>query len=511
MKFVFTFLLVVLISTSMFPQFYTWQLKRSGSSLGGPIDVEKFNTNNVYYGSNNIIYKSTDRGETFNQLGITVPQASEIKCIIVDDYNPSTLVIGIESGTDKVLKTTDSGASWVITADGLTFSYFGIPITQDPSHPDTLYMMNGINFSRSTDFGSTWTTISSSVGTNSAPCDIEVFPDTSIILVGDNGTGIFRSTDYGLTWSQTYSTSGEIPTIAVDFQDAGIAWATKWSGGGGMLKSTNYGQSWTPVSYFGSINMWGVHVQPSDGKIILANSYSTAPGSWRSTDGGTTWTPISIPSSGYQVVSIDSVTQFAAQGGGFYKLYSPFFIPVELTSFDASVVDGTTILKWTTATELNNYGFEIEESADNIIFNKIGFVPGYGTTTENRSYNFLISEMPTQKTYYRLKQLDFDGTFEYSASVQVDGSLPTDFSLKQNYPNPFNPSTRIGFTLPAESNVKISVFNLIGQKVAEAVNSRFTAGSHSIEFNAANLSSGIYIYKIEAGAFTAVKKMQLMK
>ncbi len=464
----------------------------------------------MYYGSDNKVYKSTDRGETFTQMGVNVPQATEIKCVLVQEDNPAVIVVGIEGSSDKVVKTTDSGVTWVITADGLSFSYFGIPITKDPTHPDTLYMMSGTSFYRSTDFGTTWVVISSSVGSNSAPCDIEVFPDTSIILVGDNGTGIFRSTDYGVTWAQTYSTSGEIPTVSVDFTNPGVAWATKWSGGGGMLKSTNYGQSWNLVSYFGSINMWGVHIQPSDGNIILANSYSTSPGSWRSTNAGVTWTPINIPATGYQVFSVDSMTQFAAQGGGFYKLTSPYFIPVELTSFSASVINDNVLLKWTTATELNNSGFEIERSSNNIDFEKIGFVPGYGTTTENKKYSYTTSTRTT-KIYYRLKQLDFDGTFEYSSSIAVEGYIPTEYSLQQNYPNPFNPSTKIGFILPIESNVKISIYNLIGQKVSELVNSKFSAGKHSVDFRADNLSSGIYLYKIEAGNFTSVKKMQLMK
>ncbi len=278
-----------------------------------------------------------------------------------------------------------------------------------------------------------------------------------------------------------------------------------------MLKSTDYGQTWNSVSYFGSINMWGVHIQPTDGNIILANSYSTSPGSWRSTDAGATWTPINIPSTGYQVFSVDSITQFAAQGNGFYKLDSPFFIPVELTSFNATITDGSVTLNWSTATELNNLGFDIEQSFDNNIFNKIDFVSGYGTTTETKIYTYTISNTSTSKQYFRLKQIDFDGSFEYSSAVEVEGFAPKEFSLKQNYPNPFNPSTKIGFTLPLESNVKITVYNLIGQKVTEIVNSKFSAGNHSVDFNATELSSGIYLYKIEAGNFTSVKKMQVMK
>jgi hypothetical protein len=511
MRFIYTLFVVLFFTTTIFSQAYVWELKQSGSSLGGPIDVDKYDANNVYYGSGNKVYRSTDRGNTFQQMGNLIPGSSSVKSITLNDNAPGTMIVAIEaSPNDKIYKTTDYGLTWVLTNDEGQMSYFGIPVTQDPSHPDTLYTMVNTNFKRSTDFGSTWSTISSNFGPASAPCDIEVFPDTSIILIGDNGTGIFKSTDYGLTWSQKYFTSGEIPTVSVDFTHPGVAWATKWSGGGGMLKSTDYGQSWNSASYFGSISMWGVHIQPTDGNIILANSYSTSPGSWRSTDAGATWTPINIPATGYQVFTVDSMTQFAAQGGGFYKLSSPFFIPVELTSFTASLIDGSVFLKWSTATELNNSGFEIERSINNKDFAKIGFVPGYGTTTESKSYSYTTNAQTT-KQYYRLKQVDFDGTFEFSSTVEVEGITPSVFSLKQNYPNPFNPSTKIAFTLPLESNVKISVYNLIGQKVVELVNSKFPAGNHSVDFNAANLSSGIYLYKIEAGNFTSVKKMQLMK
>ena len=511
MKYVYTLLFVTMISVFMFSQSYVWELKQSGSSLGGPIDVEKYNTNIVYYGSVNKIYRSIDRGNTFTQMGNLIPGSNDIKSVNLNDNVLGTMVVAIESSpNDKIYKTTDYGQTWVLTNDEGQMSFFGIPVTQDPSHPDTLYTMINTNFKRSTDFGSTWSTIASSFGPINAPCDIEVFPDTSVILIGDNGTGIFKSTDYGLTWTQTLTTSGEIPTVSVDYTNPGIAWATKWGGGGGMLKSTNYGQTWTQVTYFGSINMWGVHIQPTDGNIILANSYSTSPGSWRSTNAGTTWTPINIPSTGYQVFSVDSMTQFAAQGGGFYKLNSPYFIPVELTSFNASVIDGSVLLKWSTATELNNSGFDIEKSSNNKDFEKIGFVPGYGTTTETKSYSYTTS-VSALKQFYRLKQVDFDGTFEYSSTVEVNGVTPTDFALKQNYPNPFNPTTKIGFTLPIESNVKITVYNLIGQKVTDIVNSKFAAGNHSVDFRASNLSSGIYFYKIEAGSFTSVKKMQLMK
>lgn len=517
MKYFSMVLIFSLLSISTFAQSYQWVLKQSGNSLGGPIDYNKFNPSIVYYGSNNIVFKSTDMGETFSQAGTSVPNASEIKCVLVDDYNPGTFLVAVESSpNDKIYKTTNDGANWTLTLDEGQMSYFGIPVTQDPAHPDIIYTMTNTNFKRSVDFGSTWTTISSNFGPSSAPCDIEVFPDTSIILIGDNGTGIFKSTDYGITWSQKYYTSGEIPTLSVDFTHPGVAWATKWSGGGGLLKSTDYGETWILQTGFTGISMWGVNVQPSDGNVIIANSYSTPPGSWRTTNGGVSWTAINIPSQGYQVASVDSMIQFAAQGDGFYKLDAPWFVPVELVSFNVSLINNDVLLSWTTASELNNQGFEIEQSLDNQNFSRIGFVPGFGSSTELRSYSFRISDAPSGVQYYRLKQIDFNGTFTHYNSVEVDVPVVQEFALYQNHPNPFNPSTTISFSLPVESNVSIKLFNMLGQEVAQATNSEFQAGNHKIEFNAQNLSSGVYIYTLEAKGvngknFSSTKKMILLK
>jgi len=510
------FLLSIFLSLSN-AQGYHWVLKQSGYSLGGPIDYNELNPNIVYFGSGSTIYKSTDKGETFSQTGTNVPGSSDVKCIILDNTTPGTLLVAIEaSPNDKIYKTINDGLNWTLTLDEGQMSFYGIPMEQDPSHPNNIYTMVNTNFKKSTDFGSTWTTISSNFGPINAPCDIEVFKDTSIILIGDNGTGIFKSTDYGLTWSQKYNTSGEIPTISVDDTHPGIAWATKWSGGGGLLKSTDFGETWTLQPTFNSISMWGVNVQPSDGNVVIANSYSTSPGSWRTVNGGTSWTPISIPSPGYQVVSVDSMTEFAAQGGGFYKLDAPWFVPVELTSFTAQLAGKDVVLNWTTATELNNQGFDVEYSLDNENFTKIGFVPGFGTTTEMKSYSFTVSDIESEVQYYRIKQIDFDGTSTVYNSVEVTGPLPNSFLLEQNRPNPFNPSTTISFSLPVESNVNIKLFNMLGQQVAQITERSFQPGNHDLQFNANELSSGAYIYTFEAkgvngSSFRSTKKMLLLK
>ena len=173
-------------------------------------------------------------------------------------------------------------------------------------------------------------------------------------------------------------------------------------------------------------------------------------------------------------------------------------IPVELTSFTAvSIKDGVQ-LNWETATETNNLGFDIERSVDNQKFQKIGFLSGKGTTTQKSSYSFLDQTAVSGKQYYRLKQLDLNGAFEYSNVVEVDLSVPNAFNLSQNYPNPFNPSTVINFGLPVKSDISLAVYNSIGQLVKNMAQGTYDAGNFSITFNASDLTSGIYFYTLRA-------------
>ena len=187
-------------------------------------------------------------------------------------------------------------------------------------------------------------------------------------------------------------------------------------------------------------------------------------------------------------------------------------LPVELTSFTSTVAGKKITLNWVTATEVDNYGFDVEKSTDNKTFTKIGFVAGAGNSNSDKYYSFTDEVNALGKYYYRLKQVDTDGSFEYSPVLTVQqGSTPTKFALNQNYPNPFNPSTKISFALATDSDVKLTVFNVLGQEVATLVNGSLTAGTHSVDFNAAGLNSGLYFYKLQAGSFTATKKMMLTK
>ena len=144
------------------------------------------------------------------------------------------------------------------------------------------------------------------------------------------------------------------------------------------------------------------------------------------------------------------------------------------------------------------------------VFTKIGFVNGHGTSTESNVYTY-VDKNVNGTMYYKLKQIDFDGTYKYSKTVETSTTKPVEFSLSQNYPNPFNPSTTISYSIPQDNFVSLKVYNVLGNEVATLVNGQITAGTHNVHFNASNLSSGVYYYTIRTGNFSSTKKLMLLK
>jgi hypothetical protein len=193
------------------------------------------------------------------------------------------------------------------------------------------------------------------------------------------------------------------------------------------------------------------------------------------------------------------------------SVYDLSIIPVELTSFLASINDGVVVLNWTTSTETNNFGFQVERSKDKIGFDQIAFVPGSGTTAEITTYSYTDNAVTSRKYYYRLKQVDYNGSYSYSNIVEVDLELPTQLNLEQNYPNPFNPTTTVKYQIPELSFVTLKVYDVLGNEIATLVKEEKPAGRYKVEFNATGLPSGIYFYRLHAGSFEKTKKMELMK
>jgi hypothetical protein len=185
-------------------------------------------------------------------------------------------------------------------------------------------------------------------------------------------------------------------------------------------------------------------------------------------------------------------------------------IPVELTSFSSVVNENDVFLSWQTATETNNQGFEVERSSG-YEYRTVGFVPGHGTTTEIQSYTFIDENVDVGNYTYRLKQIDYDGTIDYSNVVEVVVAQPLEYKLSQNYPNPFNPSTTISYSISKDGLVTLIVYDVLGNAVSTLVNEFQPAGQVEIIFDASELSSGVYYYQLVSGDFTSTKKLILMK
>jgi len=191
-------------------------------------------------------------------------------------------------------------------------------------------------------------------------------------------------------------------------------------------------------------------------------------------------------------------------------------LPVELASFTAEANGNKVDLSWETATELNNYGFDIERSIksgenEEPLWVTIGFAEGNGNSNSPKQYSFTDNNPYGGSWFvYRLKQIDTDGSYEYSDEIEVE-IVPTIYVLYQNYPNPFNPVTNIKFSLPEAGKVSIIIYNSLGELVTELVNKDFDAGYHKVEFRANRYASGVYIYRLVSNNFVATKKMLLLK
>ena len=203
-------------------------------------------------------------------------------------------------------------------------------------------------------------------------------------------------------------------------------------------------------------------------------------------------------------------------------------MPVELTDFSAKTENEKVELNWRTATEVNNYGFEVQKSgvsSQNVEWAQIGFVNGHGNSNSPKEYSFMDENITAGTYNYRLKQIDNDGTFEYSNVVAVSFGAPEKFALDQNYPNPFNPTTKIKYSVSTSPQsptyqggeakqgwlVQLKVYNELGEEVATLVNGIKQPGSYEVEFDASALASGIYFYKLQTESYIETKKMSLVK
>ncbi|HSW56570.1 MAG TPA: T9SS type A sorting domain-containing protein [Ignavibacteriaceae bacterium] len=313
-----------------------------------------------------------------------------------------------------------------------------------------------------------------------------------------------RSTNGGVSWSSPYKINDDPGTSAY-----------QWFGT-------------MSVAPTGRIDVVWLDTRDNPGTFLSALYYSF------SMDGGVTWSQnerlsdffnphVGWPSQNKMGDYFDMISDFtgahlawAATFNGEQDIYYSYvtdstFIPVELLSFTASSNGREVILNWSTATELNNQLFEIQRGFDGSDFATVGFVNGKGTTTQRQEYIYKDKINVDGKYLYRLKQIDYLGSYQYSDIIEIDLRVFNSYLLEQNHPNPFNPSTTIGYGLKEKSSVKITVLNSIGEEVALLLDEEKESGYHTIEFNAANLPSGVYFYRLKAGNFIETKKMILLR
>ena len=293
-------------------------------------------------------------------------------------------------------------------------------------------------------------------------------------------------------------------------------------GGGQVIKATGLGPTtWTNITGdLPSVPVNDLFIDPANTNHLYAGNDF---GVYWSTNGGTNWVKLS---NGMPFVPVQDFSFFsnggtrylraATHGRGVYELNIDSPLPVELTSFIALAKEDNILLKWTTATEINNYGFEIERSVDQDDFKKIGFVIGNGNSNSPKEYSFKDKYVNGFRSY-RLKQIDNDGSYSYSDVVKVEALTVKDFAVYQNYPNPFNPITSIKFKLPADSKVKLTVINLLGKELETLFDGPQNPGIYEVVWDGSNYASGVYFANMQinstdgSSSFNKIIKMILNK
>lgn len=279
----------------------------------------------------------------------------------------------------------------------------------------------------------------------------------------------------------------------------------------GQVKiSTNNGTTWIPLA--GNYTEPGVGTFQPNGQPLYDGVMNN-------------WTQEEISLTGYNAAQNKLQYQLRTDGAvtadGWYVddivIYVYGIVPVELSSFTATAFNNEVVLNWTTSSELNNMGFEIERKSlsDNNGWVTIGFVEGSGNTATTKNYTFTDKNPVRGTLLYRLKQIDFDGSYKYYVTEGVNFEGVYSYALEQNYPNPFNPSTVINYSIPVDGNVELTVYNILGSEVVVLVNEYKEAGNYSFELSIEDLNnslgSGVYIYKLKSGSFTQTRKMVVLK
>jgi photosystem II stability/assembly factor-like uncharacterized protein len=557
-------------SGSLLAQRTNWATSSSTIFAHADIHFLGYNGSVLYCGSDGGVYKSTNDGTSWTDLNATLSTLQYMSA----DYDPNSL-LRLYGGTQDNNKesSTNGGTTWnqLTTGDG------GYTVV-DPVNTNYVYgqYVNG-SLQRSSNFGASyieirpsgssgglfynpyamapgdhntivygqadlWKTTSaqtatSSVGWSQIATKTVVGGNVSSIGISAANTGkiyagtsngrLLATTDTGVTWNTTTGFP-YVTGLSVDVTNDSVCYASfsGFTNGVHVYKTTNGGATWGNVTgNFPNIPVLCIALRTLAPRTLFLG---TDLGVYKSTDDGTTWVSFNngLPTLAIFDLKYKEGTQIllaATHGRGCWTFDYGTFSSIELASFTATPGASSVVhIAWKTLSEINNYGFEVQRSGSSTDgFSTLagGFVKGHGTTTIPQSYAFDDSSASTGSWFYRLKQIDLDGTAHYFDPVRVDivtgtvagRSAPPEFALLQNHPNPFNPSTTIRFDLAADRDVSLKIYNSLGQAVSELVSGHMPAGRYSIAWNASGYASGVYFYRLEAGKFVQTKKLIVLR
>lgn len=434
-----------------------------------------------------------------------------------------------------IRKTIDGGNTWVNCQTGLTdaassaASLFIAPFTLNPENDNVLIAGSDKVWVSSTS-AATWTQSSNilSSGNQVSAVAISNSGANYLGLAGTTNGKVFKCTNLdpssGIdTWvdiTPAGNNGAWVRRVVVDPSDKQKIYAC-YSGYNNdgvtpsrhIYYSNDQGGNWVDIS--GNLPDVPVHSLVIDNNDPQLLYIGTETGIYQSTNRGATWAsantgmPLYVPVD--ELVRQTGTNKLFAftHGRGVFVTSAP--LPVELASFTNSISGKTVLLKWDTKTELNFSKFEIERAQNKGSFVKIAEISASGNSSSPKDYSYNDKNLSSGSFHYRLKMIDLDGHFKYSGIINADISVPDAYSLEQNYPNPFNPSTKIEVSIPMDGNIKLNIYNVKGELVKTIFEGYKTSGYYTFNINAAELSSGVYLYRLDAGSFSSTKKMVILK
>lgn len=388
------------------------------------------------------------------------------------------------------IKSTDNGLSWgtAVQLNSINNnSLYPVISSSENNIHVSWYTNNKLHYRRSTNAGNSWLTDTLLVdATASVFPSIGVYNDMIHLVWRENNSDIRykHSTNGGLSWSTSSTFLANTTSARQNIAVQGSVVIVVWNDGSlHYMFSTDGGEAWSTDTVLS----------------IPVNTFSNS---------------LALKDNNVHIIFAKTIS---GNNDLYYKKNPNQILPVELSSFTSNLDARNVSLNWSTASELNNSGFDIERKlVEATSWSKIGNVSGHGTSNTVNNYQYEDRNLQSGKYNYRLKQIDVNGNFKYyQLSSFVEVGVPGKFALSQNYPNPFNPSTKINYDLPFDSRVAIKIFDITGKEVASVLNQTLTAGYYTANFNASNLASGVYFYQINAEggnqSFVKTLKMILIK